>query len=67
MKLFFDHLKCKIMKEDPTLTWLRTVQNYLNTVFERSETSEEQEKRTVSNDSSTRILTCAIKSTQNLC
>ena len=32
-KLFFDHSKFQVIKEDPTLAGLRTVQNYVNTIF----------------------------------
>ena len=44
-KLFSDHSKIKVVKEVPTLTRLRTVQNYVNTMFKRNEISEDQKKQ----------------------
>ena len=44
-KLFSDHSKFKDIKEDTTLTWLVTVQNYTNTMFKRYEIFEEQKKQ----------------------
>ena len=44
-KLFSDHSKIKVIKKDPTLTRLRTIQNYVNTMFKRNEASEEKKKK----------------------
>ena len=44
-KLFSDRLKFKVMKEDPTLTLLKTVQKYVETIFKREESSEQKKKQ----------------------
>ena len=44
-KLFSDCSKFKVLKEDPTLTGLKTVQNYANTMFKRNKISEEEKKQ----------------------
>ena len=44
-KLFSDHSKLKLIKEDPTLTWLNTLQNYVNTMFKRKKISEAEKKQ----------------------
>ena len=43
-KLFSDRLKFKVMKEAPTLTRLKTVQKYVETIFKRKESSEQEKK-----------------------
>ena len=44
-KLFSDRSKFKLIQKDPTLTRLKTVQNYVNTMFKRNEISEEEKKQ----------------------
>ena len=44
-KLFFDRSKFKVIQKDPTLTRLKTVQNYVNTMFKRNEIFEEEKKQ----------------------
>ena len=44
-KLFSDHSKFKVTKEDPTLTRLKTVQNYMSTMIKRNEISKEEKKQ----------------------
>ena len=44
-KLFSDRAKFKLIQKDPTLTQLKTVQNYVNTMFKRNEISEEEKKQ----------------------
>ena len=43
--MFSDRLKFKLIQKDPTLTRLKTVQNYVNTMFKRNEISEEEKKQ----------------------
>ena len=56
-KLFSDRLKFKVMKEDPTLTLLKTVQKYVETIFKREESSEQKKKATTTNSSAIRTRT----------
>ena len=44
-KLFSDCSKFKVIQKDPTLTRLKTTQNYVNTMFKRNEISEEEKKK----------------------
>ena len=44
-KLFSDLSKFKVIQQDPTLTRLKTVQNYVNTMFKRNGISEEKKKQ----------------------
>ena len=44
-KLFSDCSKFKVIQKDPTLTRLKTTQNYVNTMFKRNEISEEEKKQ----------------------
>ena len=44
-KLFSDCSKFKVIKEDPTLTQLKTVQSHVNNMFKRNEISEEEKKQ----------------------
>ena len=44
-KLFSDRSKFKVIQKDPTLTRLKTGQNYVNTMFKRNEISEEEKKQ----------------------
>ena len=44
-KLFSDCSKFKVIQKDPTLTQLKTVQNYVNTMFKRNKISEEEKKQ----------------------
>ena len=44
-KLFSDRAKFKLIRKDPTLTQLKTVQNYVNAMFKRNEISEEEKKQ----------------------
>ena len=44
-KLFSDLSRFKLIQKDPTLTRLKTVQNYVNTMFKRNEISEEEKKQ----------------------
>ena len=44
-KLFSDFSKFKVIQKDPTLTQLKTVQNYVNTMFKRNKISEEEKKQ----------------------
>ena len=44
-KLFSDRSKFKLIQRDSTLTRLKTVQNYVKTMFKRSEISEEENKQ----------------------
>ena len=44
-KLFADSSKFKVIQKDPTLTQLKIVQNYVNTMFNRNEVSEEEKKQ----------------------
>ena len=44
-KLFSDRSKFKLIQRDPTLTRLKTVENYVNTMFKRNEISEEEKKQ----------------------
>ena len=44
-QLFSDKTKFKIIKNDPTLTWLKTVQNYLNNFCKRNEITEAEQKQ----------------------
>ena len=43
-RLFLDQRKFKVLNEDPTIGNLRTVQNYLNTLYNRSEITELEKK-----------------------
>ena len=43
-RLFSDQRKFKVLNEDPTIRSLRTVQNYLNTLYNRGETTELEKK-----------------------
>ena len=43
-RLFSDQRKFKVLNEDPTIRNLRTVQNYLNTLYNRGETTELEKK-----------------------
>ena len=46
MKMLFpDRSKFKPIQKDPTLTQLKTVHNYVNTMFKRNKTSEEGKKQ----------------------
>ena len=42
--LLSDRLKFKVINEVPTLTRLRTVQNYAKNMFKRNEISEDRKK-----------------------
>ena len=42
--LFSDQRKFKVVNEDPTIRNLRTLQNYLNTLYNRSEITELEKK-----------------------
>ena len=44
-KLLSDRSKIKVIQKDPTLTRLKTGQNYVNTMFKRNEISEEEKKQ----------------------
>ena len=44
-KLFSDRSKFKVIQKDPTLIRLKTVQNYVNTMFKRNKISEEEKKQ----------------------
>ena len=44
-RLFSDRSKYKVIQKDPTLTKLKTVQNYVNTMFKRNKISEEEKKQ----------------------
>ena len=44
-KLFSDLSRFTLIQKDPTLTRLKTVQNYVNTMFKRNEISEEEKKQ----------------------
>ena len=44
-KLFSDRAKFKLIQKDPTLTQLKTVQNYVNAMFKRNEIAEEEKKQ----------------------
>ena len=44
-KLFSDRSEFKLIHKDPTLTRLKTVQNYVNTIFTRNKISEEEKKQ----------------------
>ena len=44
-QLFSDKTKFKIIKNDPTLTRLKTVQNYLNNLCKRNEITEAEKKQ----------------------
>ena len=44
-KLFSDCSKFKVIQKDPTLTRLKTTQNYVNTMFKGNEISEEEKKK----------------------
>ena len=44
-KLFSDRSKFKVIQKNPTLTRLKTTQNYVNTMFKRYEISEEKKKQ----------------------
>ena len=43
--LLSDRLKIKLMQKDPTLTQLKTMQNYVNTMFKRNKISDEEKKQ----------------------
>ena len=43
-RLFSDQRKFKVLYEDPTIRNLRTVQNYLNTLYNRGEITELEKK-----------------------
>ena len=45
LHFFSDRSQFKVIKEDPTFTRLKTLQNYVNTMFKRNEISEEQKKQ----------------------
>ena len=44
-QLFSDKMKLKIIKNDPTLTRLKTVQNYLNNLCKCNEITEAEKKQ----------------------
>ena len=44
-RLFSDRSKYKVIQKDPTFTKLKTVQNYVNTMFKRNKISEEEKKQ----------------------
>ena len=44
-KLFSDRSKFKVIQKNPTLTRLKTTQNYVNTMFKGNEISEEEKKQ----------------------
>ena len=44
-KLFSDRSKFKLIQKDPTVTRLKTVHYYVNTLFKRNKTSEEGKKQ----------------------
>ena len=44
-KLFSDRSKFKVIQKDPTLTPLKTAQNYVNTMLKRKEIFEEEKKQ----------------------
>ena len=44
-KLFSDRSKFKLIQKDPTLTRLKTIQNYVNTMFKINEIYEEENKQ----------------------
>ena len=44
-KLFSDRSKFKVIQKDPTLIRLKTVQNYVSTMFKRNKISEEEKKQ----------------------
>ena len=44
-ELFSDRSKFKLLHKGPTLTRLKTVQNYVNTIFTRNKISEEEKKQ----------------------
>ena len=43
-QLFSDQRKFKVLNEDPSIRNLRTVQNYLNTLYNRGEITELEKK-----------------------
>ena len=43
-KLFSDLSNFKVIQKNPTLTWLKPVQNYGNTMFKRNEICEEKKQ-----------------------
>ena len=44
-QLFSDKITFKIIKNDPTLTRLKTVQNYINNLCKRNEITEDEKKQ----------------------
>ena len=45
MELYSVRSKFKVIQKDPTLTPLKTVQNYVNTMLKRNEIFEEEKKQ----------------------